>query len=78
MPPYTSPNSLNNTTDGSIPNDPVEQLTNNLLKMAKYAKTRRFEMKTDPTYNRKQFDYFFYDINNICSLSSETHHLASP
>ena len=52
--------------------DPIEKLSNKLLKMAKYANTRKFTMKYDPTYNRKQFDYFIDDITNLCELTTET------
>ena len=52
--------------------DPIEKLSNKLLKMAKYANTRKFTMKYDPTFNRKQFDYFIDDITNLCELTTET------
>jgi hypothetical protein len=55
--------------------DPLEKLTNRMLKTAKYAEIRRFKMGNDPSFNRKNFNYFITDLQNVCELIPQTRNI---
>ena len=55
--------------------DPLEKLTNRMLKTAKYAEIRKFKMGNDPSFNRKNFNYFITDLQNVCELIPQTRNI---
>ena len=44
--------------------DPLEKLTNRILKTSKYEEISRFKMVNDPYFNRKNINYFITYIQN--------------